>query len=146
MVARGAYADMTNLLPKYGKDVMKAVPSFAFEAAKIDGKIYAVPNYIDLGNNTCMFVNTEIFNKYKLPSSIKTMDELDPYMEAIKKGGDVQYPLYGNTDSSGYKPAELLCDWCWWLFLDWTMQAKIVYKDNYKVENIYKTSKILRMG
>ena len=44
-VRNGAYAPLDELLDEYGQDIFSQVPKKYFEAARVDGKIYAMINY-----------------------------------------------------------------------------------------------------
>lgn len=104
MVAKGAYADMTDIMPKYASEYMNEMPAYVIEAAKVKGKLYAAPNLQGLGAAPKLFVNSEIFDKYKLPESINSMDDLDTYIDAIKNGEKGMTPLYGYTSGGGFVP------------------------------------------
>ena len=97
MATKGAYADMTELLPKYASEYVAEMPAYVIEAAKIKGKQYAAPNLQGLAYSEKLFVNSEIYDKYQLPDSIKSMDDLDKYMDAIKKGEPGTTPFYMYT-------------------------------------------------
>jgi putative aldouronate transport system substrate-binding protein len=99
MTAKGAYADLTTLLPKYAPEYIAEVPSYVIDSAKFKGKLYAAPNLQGLAYAPKLFVNSRIFDKYKLPSKIKSMNELDTYMDAIKNGESGMTPFYGYTGS-----------------------------------------------
>jgi ABC-type sugar transport system, periplasmic component len=44
MVSKGAYADLSELMPKYASQYMAEMPSYVIDAAKVKGKLYAAPN------------------------------------------------------------------------------------------------------
>jgi ABC-type sugar transport system, periplasmic component len=106
MAAKGAYADLTELMQKYAKEYVAEMPAFVINAAQIGGKQYAAPSLQALGMETKLMVNSEIFDKYKFPSSIKSLDELDTYMDAIKNGEVGMTPLYSYTGSGSNQSFE----------------------------------------
>jgi putative aldouronate transport system substrate-binding protein len=97
MVSRGAYAELDDLMAEYGKEYIAQMPSTVIEAAKYKGKMFAAPNLQGLATSSKIFVNSEIFDKYKLTASITKLDDLDPFMEAIKNGEPGMTPLYSYT-------------------------------------------------
>ena len=46
---KGAYADLTELLPKYAPETYSRIPEGLWEGVKVDGKIYASVNYQQYG-------------------------------------------------------------------------------------------------
>lgn len=46
---RGAYADLTQLIPEYAKETYERIPAPLWDGVKIDGKIYALVNYQQWG-------------------------------------------------------------------------------------------------
>ncbi|MBO9610493.1 MAG: ABC transporter substrate-binding protein [Paenibacillaceae bacterium] len=83
LAAKGALVDLTNLIPKYAPDVQKVITPSLFNATKIAGKIYAVPNLQGLSMPTELAVRKDLFDKYHIPSSIKSFDELDGAFDKI---------------------------------------------------------------
>jgi len=48
-VAKGSYMDITDLVDKYGQDMVAEFPDWLLELTRIDGRIYAIPNYQMMG-------------------------------------------------------------------------------------------------
>ncbi len=70
--SRGGLMDITPYLEEYGEAIFKAIPENIMEAAKIQGKYYAVPtNWIELGVEGLYTVRMDLLEKYgqKLPTT-----------------------------------------------------------------------------
>jgi len=86
MAAKGAYADLTELLPKYAPDYMKIPPSFLFDACKVKGKLLGTPNLQGLAMPSKIRVREDLYNKYNCPAKISKLDDMDAFLDAVKKG------------------------------------------------------------
>ncbi len=86
----GGYYDITNMI----SDELKAVmPDKVWEAAKIKGKLYAVPNNQVMFSRMAVGVRTDLIEKYDFDlSKIKKMDDIEPILEVIKKNEPDLYP------------------------------------------------------
>ena len=107
LAAKGAFVDLTELLPKYAPELLKTLPSSVFDATKIAGKIYAVPNLQGLCMPTGLGVRKDLSDKYSIPSTIKSFNELDAAFDKILNTDKV-IPLYifnaggGNSNYGSY--------------------------------------------
>jgi putative aldouronate transport system substrate-binding protein len=86
MAAKGYFADLTDLIPKYGAKSKEVISQSLFDAFKVKGKLLAVPNLQGITYKDEFFFNVSIAKKYKIPSKVNGIDALDPYFNAIKKG------------------------------------------------------------
>ena len=90
----GGLMDIT----EYIDDSTKAVlPDYALEAAKINGKIYGVPNVQVMTHPLAMYIDRVIYEKYKSQIDfleIDNMDELEPLLELIKKDYPDKYAFH----------------------------------------------------
>lgn len=78
-------------------------PSF-FEAAKVDGSIYAVPNNHALGEYTYLLVNKALAEKYGYTEKdLRTIGNCQNYIEKVVAGGETVTPVYGNIAPSFMK-------------------------------------------
>lgn len=104
----GFYELTEEFLNTYAPDVMKVVPPIAWEQAKINGKIYMVPNYsIEFGYDV-IGVRGDLMEKYGI-EKIESKEDLEAYFDAIVKnetgitplatnGGALQYPYLFQAD------------------------------------------------
>ena len=75
-------------------------PSF-FDAAKVEGSIYAVPNNHALGEYTYLLVNKELATKYGYTEKdLRTIANCQNYIEKVVAGGEAVTPVYGNIEPS----------------------------------------------
>ncbi len=103
---RGALADLTDSINKYGANLKKAIPEDIFEGAQVNGKTYVVPAYwVEMASEGEFDIRTDILknNNLEMP---KTPDELLTAMDTVMKnwkGGTKPY-LFGtaNFDPVGF--------------------------------------------
>lgn len=88
-------AEMGGLEPldellKLTPDLVEATPDFFWDAARVNGKIYAVPNQQIVATQNAVFIPKDIAEKYKNElgdlDSITEYSQLEPFFEAVKNG------------------------------------------------------------
>jgi putative aldouronate transport system substrate-binding protein len=95
--AKGAYLPLNDLLDKNAPASKAKVPASAWGAVTVNGKIYGIPNYQIWGFSTAIGVHMKkaLVEKYNFDfTNIKSLKDLTPYLEAVKKGepaGDVPF-------------------------------------------------------
>lgn len=107
---KGAYADLTELAPKYAKDYYDQLPESYIKGNTIDGKLYAIPVYGNVYAQQVLTFNKQYLDKYNIDISkintyedateaLKTFHENEPNVAAFAIGssyntsGDYDYPL-----------------------------------------------------
>lgn len=96
---RGAIVPIDEYLDTAGANLKQLIPSYAWDTARINGKIYTVPAMgREWGNLDLMTVRTDLLEKYKLPLP-KTMEEMITTAETIAKGEkDIKFAvMYKNN-------------------------------------------------
>lgn len=112
--ASGAFLPLDDLLKENAPTIMATLPEIGWQAATVNGKIYAIPNYQIWARADEIAIRKDLADKYNFDaSSLKTLDQLTPFFEAVKKGepGDMipmglcqNYNLWGDTKQShGYE-------------------------------------------
>lgn len=92
---KGAFLPLNDLLAKYAPDVQKSMPQFVWDATKINGQIYAVPNYQTVTNREGFIIQKQYIDKYNLDvSKLKSLEDLEPFLEQVKAGEKAEY-VYG---------------------------------------------------
>ncbi|AIQ68286.1 extracellular solute-binding protein [Paenibacillus graminis] len=93
----GALVDLTPLIDKYGGNIKASISPESFEAMKVDGKIYAIPNRASEFAGSSLLIRTDWLDKLglKMPA---TLDELTAVLKAFKQkdpggNGDKGAPL-----------------------------------------------------
>lgn len=85
-VAKDAFLDITDLLPKYAKETYDFVPQALWKAVSVDGKIYGVPSYKEMGWQNGLFVNTDMAKEYGIDlSTVKTLADYTKVLETVKE-------------------------------------------------------------
>lgn len=100
-VRKGAYLDVTELLEKNAPNIMKIIPSSAWNAAKIDGGLFAMLNYQIWARQSCFAMDKVVGDKYNVDyASIKKLEDLEPYCEAVVKNEpNNHYPISSDKNS-----------------------------------------------
>ncbi|MDR2536852.1 MAG: ABC transporter substrate-binding protein [Treponema sp.] len=91
-VGMGAFADLTDILPKETPKLWDYVPDLLWNGAKIKGRIYAVPTYKDSSKTVYQFWDHAIVEKYGLDiNTTITWAGLDRALRTIKAGEGARY-------------------------------------------------------
>ncbi|SFK96598.1 putative aldouronate transport system substrate-binding protein [Paenibacillus sp. 1_12] len=101
---KGALTDLGPLIDKFGPNIKAAVDPATLEAAKVDGKLYAIPTRTIPFAATSLFIREDWLEKVGLKAPT-TLDELVTVLKAFKDkdpggNGDKNIPLTINGDSS----------------------------------------------
>jgi putative aldouronate transport system substrate-binding protein len=100
---KGALVDLTPLIEKYGPNIKASVSQESFDAMKVDGKIYAIPNRSSEFSASSLLIRTDWLDKVgmKIPT---TLDEFTQVLKAFKEKdpggvGDKGTPFTINGDA-----------------------------------------------
>ena len=81
------FLPLDDLIAKYAPDVLKNIPAGGWDAAKVQGKIYAVPNYQIWAKTDVIFPLKEIADKYALDTAnVKGYEDITGFLEKVKAG------------------------------------------------------------
>lgn len=138
-VGRGALADITEYMDKYGENIKKVNPDIMMDACKVDGKLYAVPAFwTEFSRSPEISIRLDILKENNLPVP-KSFEELTETFETVMKNwkGD-QKPYIPITGSSSYKfgmDQKAYDSWPFWVY------DNIFYfnQDTYEIKNYYET-------
>lgn len=84
-VRRGGFVELTDLLKKYGPELSDTIPDYLWEAARIDGGIYAIPVYQAMTMCRAIYFNKEYVDKYNFDTSkVKKLEDIRPFLEQIR--------------------------------------------------------------
>jgi putative aldouronate transport system substrate-binding protein len=133
LISNGALAPLDDLLDKDAPETKKAVPAAAWNATKVDGKIYGVPNQQIWVKPFGPWVLNSLAEKYKFSlDSVKKLEDLEPFFAAVKKGEPGIFPCGGGSyigEYFGFDP-----------IVTQASQVSIKYDDkDLKVFNAYAT-------
>ena len=83
---RGAFLDITELLPQYAKETWEFIPQELWAGASINGKIYAVPSYKEMGWQAGFLVNSDMAEEYGIDlSTVKTLEDFTAVLQTVKE-------------------------------------------------------------
>jgi putative aldouronate transport system substrate-binding protein len=92
--SKGAFIALDELIDKYAPEVKKSMPSFVWDATKIDGKIYGVPNYQIVINKEGFTIQKRYIDKYQIDvSKLKKPQDIEPLLAQIKANEKDAVPL-----------------------------------------------------
>ncbi|WP_461219385.1 ABC transporter substrate-binding protein [Lapidilactobacillus salsurivasis] len=84
---KGAYTDLTKLLPKYASKAYKDLDDAYIKGNTIDGKLYAMPVQGNVYANANIAFNKHFLEKYNLDiKDVKTYQDLEPLLKAVHAG------------------------------------------------------------
>lgn len=84
-VRRDGFLEITDLVEKYAKEFSKTIPDYIWEAAEVDGEIYAVPCYQAMTRKGAIYFNKELVDKYGFDTStVKKLEDVRPFLELIR--------------------------------------------------------------
>lgn len=94
-VSKGAYREITlEELEQYAPNVIDGVPEKAWDAARVDGKLYAIINTQVLARWPSILVQKQYLDKYDFDlSSVESLNDLTPLLEQIANNEDGIYPI-----------------------------------------------------
>lgn len=158
---KGAFLELDNeLLNKYAKEATEQIPAEVLDGAKINGKLYAMPNYQIVANSLGVFTYQKYADKYGFDmSKIKNLEDIEPYLEIIKQNEPDVIPyrptytpksILGETDEllelslisipKGAKGDEVHVNWdaikhLSELYIDWYQKGYIAKDINTKTDD-----------
>ena len=85
---KGAFVDMTKLLPEYAPKTYALYKPSVWDAAKVNGKIYGSINQQQFARQAVFAFNKALLDKYPQfdYKKVKSYADLTPYLEMIKAG------------------------------------------------------------
>jgi putative aldouronate transport system substrate-binding protein len=93
-IANGNLIPLDDLLPNYAPGLWKSMPASSWDAARVNGKIYGVPNQQIWVKPFGFTVRKDLADKYKLDvTKITKYEDLEPFLAAVKKGEPDVTPL-----------------------------------------------------
>lgn len=95
-VAKGAFYEMDELLDKYAPGVKAFFTEDQWNAVKINGKIYGIPNAQIFAKSSALTVRKDLAEKYGLDiTAIHSLADLEPFMEQAYNEEGVLFERYG---------------------------------------------------
>lgn len=98
---KGVFLELDDYLEKEGKEMYELMDIRFWEAAKVGGKIYAVPSEKEIGNCPMWVFTKEYVDKYNIPyEELHTLEDLEPWLKLIREKEPDVVPLYCTKDYS----------------------------------------------
>lgn len=95
MAQKGAFLPLDDYLQKEGKEMYEKIDKRFWDAAKIGGVTYGVPNEKEIGSYPMWVFTKEYVDKYDIPvEDIHTLEDLEPWLKLIKEKEPDVVPLY----------------------------------------------------
>ena len=93
-VTKGAFLPLDDLLENYGQNIKKIIPEKYINMARVNGKIYAVPNYQITAMSKSIYFKKDLVDKYKFDyKSVTKMEDLEPLLDQILKNEKGMTPI-----------------------------------------------------
>lgn len=141
---KGNFLAIDDLLPKYAPDLYKSLPATFWDAVRVNGKIYGVPNQNYFAYVNGAFINATLAEKYAayLPSgdTLGSYTDLEPFLDQIKAHEPSVTPVF--MAQSGIAAGFIFSglDWGFDVFAGSGSVAGIRYSDqNLQVVNVFAT-------
>lgn len=85
LATRGAFLELDELLEEYGQGIKSIIDADILKGARIDGKLYGIPNLKEMAAQDIIRVNKKYLDKYNIDiDGITEMKDLFSAMEIIK--------------------------------------------------------------
>lgn len=82
---KGAFIALDELIDKYASGLKTSMPGFVWDATKIDGKIYGIPNYQTVTNREGFVLQQRFLDKYNFdPKQLKKLEDIEPLLAKLK--------------------------------------------------------------
>lgn len=95
---KNGFMELTpDLLTQYAPNCWSQVPKEAYDQARINGKIYMIPNWQDEFNHLGILIRGDLREKYGLPE-IKTVADFEKYLTAVATNDKTLIPYDGGSD------------------------------------------------
>lgn len=84
---KGAFLELNDLMDKYGKEMTKLIDPNFISGNKIDGKLFAVPNNKEIGQQSVFRFNKKYVDKYNIDvTKYSTYQSLEPILKQVHEG------------------------------------------------------------
>ena len=93
-VSRNAFLELDDLVDTYAPDLKADMPPAGWDAGRVNGKLYGIPNQQIWAMTNNLRVNKDVAEQYGFDTStVKTLADMEPLFEAYKADHPESYPL-----------------------------------------------------
>lgn len=136
---KGVFLELNDLLKEQGADMYAQIDDYFWEAAKVEGRIYGVPNEKEIGNCPVWVFTKEYVDKYDIPyEQIHSLEDLEPYLALIKENEPGVVPMYLTKDYTAPTYMDKIQDPVGIEYDDLTLTVKNVFETD-KMKSVLKT-------
>lgn len=97
-VSRNAFLELDELLGTYAPDLKAIVPESGFDACRVNGNLYGIPNMQIWAMTNDLQINKAVAEEYNFDtSSVKSLADAEPLFAAYKADHPESYPLGCNN-------------------------------------------------
>lgn len=90
-VDNGSLYDITDLIDD---EILNVVPERIMDGAKMDGRIYALPNMQIMAQPLAVYARKDLLDKYGFDlQSVNHIEDIEPFLEMVKNGETGIYPI-----------------------------------------------------
>ncbi len=83
-VGKDAFLDITELLPQYAKETWDFIPEAEWNAVKVNGSIYGVPSYKEMGWQGGIVYNSDMAKAYGVDmSKVKSLEDYTQVLQTV---------------------------------------------------------------
>ncbi len=101
-IEQQVFEPLSELMDKEAPLLKDALPDYLWDAATVNGEIYAVPNLQILASATALIAQKEYVDKYNFDlDAVKNIDDIEPFLEVIKQN---EPNLYAYSPENGVGP------------------------------------------
>jgi putative aldouronate transport system substrate-binding protein len=101
-VLQGNLLPLDDLLKQYAPKTLASMPASVFEAARVKGKLYAIPNQQLFPQYWGVVIRKDLAEKYHLDvSTLHRYADLEPFLEQIKQHEPGVTPIYSDNQGIG---------------------------------------------
>ncbi|QHT63105.1 ABC transporter substrate-binding protein [Paenibacillus lycopersici] len=100
-ISQGNIIDLTDLIDKDAPDAKAVIEPALLEGSKVNGKNYGMPTNKEMATQWGVMLRKDLVDKYNIDiTTIKKLEDLEPYFDIIKKSEPGVTPFYLNKDIS----------------------------------------------
>ncbi|MDY3303310.1 MAG: DUF3502 domain-containing protein [Clostridia bacterium] len=148
-VDRGGFIELDELIEKYGSSIKEKVDKRAWDAAKYDGKIMAIPSQNAYATTKSYVFKKDLVDKYNIDyKNIHTLEELESFLKVIKENEPGITPAFAsqNRDIPGSENPDLtpVCSGIAWDEANQKLTYK--YQDPITLDKYRKVNEYYKKG
>ncbi|QHW32942.1 ABC transporter substrate-binding protein [Paenibacillus rhizovicinus] len=100
-ISQGNIIDMTGLIDKDAPQAKAVIEPALLEGSKVNGKNYGMPTNKEMATQWGVMLRKDLVDKYSIDiTTIKKLEDLEPYFDTIKDKEPGVTPFYLNKDTS----------------------------------------------